>query len=198
MTDVNTSIAAKARRQNPGLKFALELGPTGVFFITLYKFDIFAATAVLMVAAVVSLAVSYWLTRRLPVMPIVTAAAALVFGTLTLVLHDSTFIKLKPTIVNAIFGAALLGGLAFGKPLLPIVLDSMLRLDHQGWKKLTLRWGMFFFVLAATNEVVWRTQTDAVWAGFKFFGSPALTFFFAMSQIPLIIRHEPKTETLES
>src|SRR5579883_1907636 len=191
MTPLDTT-AAGPQAHSRGLKFILELGPTGIFFATLYFFGIFPATAVLMVAAVVALAASYTFTRRLPVMPIVTAVAALVFGSLTLVLHDSTFIKIKPTIVNAIFGTALLGALAFGKPLLPIVLDAVLPLDAEGWKKLTFRWGLFFFFLAGVNEVVWRTQTETTWGAYKFVGSTVLTVLFALSQVPLILKHELK------
>ena len=87
---------------------------------------------------------------------------------------------------------ALLGGLALGKPLLPILLDTALHLDEDGWRKLTLRWGLFFFVLAALNEVVWRTQSDVFWAGFKVFGTMPLTLLFALSQVPLIMKHEAR------
>ena len=108
--------------------------------------------------------------------------------------HDQGehFIKLKPTIVNALFGAVLLGGLAFGKPLLPLVFDSMLKLTGEGWRKLTLRWGIFFFVLAALNEIVWRTQTTEFWVSFKVFGIMPLTLLFTLTQVPLIMRYEDK------
>ena len=125
-------------------------------------------------------------------MPVVTAVAVIVFGALTFYFDNPMFIKMKPTVVNCIFGAALLGGLAFGKPLLPVVLDSALHLDETGWRKLTFRWGIFFFILAALNEAVWRTQSDVFWAGFKVFGTMPLTLLFALSQVPLIIRHEAK------
>ena len=80
------------------------------------------------------------MTRHLPVMPLVTAVVVLVFGGLTLVLHDETFIKLKPTIIYVLFGGALLGGLCFGKPLLGMVFDSVFNLTDEGWRKLTMRW----------------------------------------------------------
>ena len=97
---------------------------------------------------------------------------------------------MKPTVLNCIFGTALLGGLAFGKPLLPILLDVAFQLDRAAWAKLTFRWGLFFFFLAGLNEVVWRTQSDVFWAGFKVFGTMPLTLIFALTQVPLILRHE--------
>jgi intracellular septation protein len=176
----------------PAVKFALELGPLALFFVTNYKFGIFPATGVLMVSVLIALGISYYLTRRLPIMPVVTAVAVTIFGALTFLLHDEIFIKLKPTIVNSLFGVTLLAALAFGKPLLPVVLDSVLHLSEEGWRKLTLRWGIFFFVLAALNEIVWRTQTTDFWAGFKAFGIMPLTVVFALSQVPLIMRYEVK------
>jgi len=97
---------------NPGLKFALEMGPLALFFFANWKYGIFPATAVLMTGVVVALAASWVLTKHLPVMPVVTAVAVLVFGGLTFFFNDELFIKLKPTIVNALFGSILLGALA--------------------------------------------------------------------------------------
>jgi intracellular septation protein len=94
--------------------------------------------------------------------------------------------------VNSLFGVVLLGGLAFGRPLLPVVLDTVFQLDDAGWRKLTFRWGLFFFALAAINEIVWRTQTTDFWVNFKVFGIMPLTLAFALSQTPLILRHEVK------
>ncbi len=186
---------ARGRTIDPTLKLLLELGPLGCFFLASWRYGLHVATAVLMVGVVVTLGASYALTRRLPVMPVVTAAAVLIFGALTFYFDNPVFIKIKPTVINCIFGTALLGGLAFGKPLLPIVLDSALHLDETGWRKLTFRWGIFFFVLAALNEVVWRTQSDVVWSGFKVFGTMPLTIVFALSQVPLIMRHDLKRDT---
>jgi len=112
-------------------------------------------------------------------------------------LHDETFIKVKPTIVNSLFGIILIGGLFFKKSLLAIVLDTVLDLTDEGWKQLTLRWGLFFFVLAVINEIVWRTQSTEFWVGFKVFGIMPITIIFALSQTPVILKHSnpPKDET---
>jgi intracellular septation protein len=129
------------------------------------------------------------MTRRLPVMPVVTAIVVVVFGTATLFFHDETFIKLKPTIIYVLFGVTLLGGQFFNKPLLAMVFDSMFHLTPEGWRKLTLRWALFFLALAVLNEVVWRTQTTDFWVNFKLFGFVPLTFLFAMAQFPLLQKH---------
>ena len=181
-------------KQNPALKLALEMGPLVLFFFANAKFGIYTATGVLMVAVVAALAASWLLTRHVPIMPLVTAVAVLVFGALTFIFQDELFIKMKPTIVNSIFGAVLLVALAMGKPLLPVMLDSMMRLTDTGWRILTLRWGLFFFVLAGVNELVWRTQTTDFWVSFKVFGTMPLTIVFALAQVPLIMKHELKDE----
>ena len=185
---------APRAKQNPLLKLVLEMGPLVVFFIVNARYGIFPATAALMAGVVAALIASWIVTRHIPVMPLVTAVAVVFFGSLTFLFHDELFIKMKPTIVNAIFGAALLGGLAFGKPLLPVVLDSVMNLTEKGWRILTFRWGLFFFGLAILNEIVWRTQTTDFWVSFKVFGTMPITIIFALSQVPLILKHELKPE----
>jgi intracellular septation protein len=206
---------AQTRKQlNPFLKLALEMGPLILFFFAnsrpaLFlpfvapllpeamsgeKAGIFVATAVFMVAILTSLAVSYALTRHLPVMAMVTAVVVVVFGGLTLALHDDTFIKMKPTIIYILFGGILLGGLMFNKPLLAIVFDSVFDLTGEGWRKLTLRWAVFFLALAVLNEIVWRTQTTDFWVSFKVFGVVPLTFIFAAFQYPLLQKYAANPE----
>ncbi len=173
----------------PLLKLALELGPLGIFFFANARFGIFQATGAFMIAVAVSLSVSWMLTRRLAIMPLITGIVVMVFGGLTLILQDDTFIKLKPTIVNALFGSILLAGLAFGRPLLGYVFDSVFQLDDEGWRKLTFRWAIFFFLLATLNEIVWRNFSTDFWVSFKVFGIMPITLAFTLSQMPLILRH---------
>ncbi|HEU5274970.1 MAG TPA: septation protein A [Xanthobacteraceae bacterium] len=177
------------RKLNPWLKLALDLGPLVVFFAANSRFGIFAGTAIFMVAILVSLAVSYALTRHLAIMPVVSAIIVLVFGSLTLLLHDETFIKVKPTIIYALFGLTLLAGYVLNRPLLAIVFDSVFHLNAEGWRKLTLRWAAFFLVMAVANEIVWRTQTTEVWISFKLFGFTPLTFLFGALQYPLLMKY---------
>ena len=174
---------------NPFLKIALDLGPLVLFFIANSRFGIFTATATFMVAVLAALAASYVLTRRLPIMPVVTAIIVVIFGGLTLILHNDTFIKVKPTIIYVLFGAVLLGGLLFGRPLLGVVFDSLFHLTEEGWRKLTLRWALFFFALAVLNEIVWRNTSTNVWVDFKVFGVMPLTLLFGALQFPLLKRY---------
>jgi intracellular septation protein len=196
--------AEEPHRLNPLAKLALELGPLVLFFFANAYSDrfgiaenqrIFAATGIFVVATLVALATHYALVRKLPIMPLVSGVVVVVFGGLTLFLQDEVFIKLKPTIVNCLFGLALLWGYIVHKPLLKIVLDSVFELTEEGWRKLTLRWSLFFFVLAALNEIVWRTQTTDAWVSFKVFAIMPLTVVFALAQTPLLLRHEIKKDS---
>jgi intracellular septation protein len=188
-----------AKKQlNPALKLVLDIGPLVLFFAANAKLGIFEATAVFMVTVLIALVVSYVLTRHIAIMPVVTAVVVLVFGGLTLMLHDELFIKLKPTIIYVLFGGALVVGLAFGKPLLGIVFDSVFNLTEEGWRKLTWRWAIFFFALAILNEIVWRTQSTDFWVAFKLFGVVPLTFIFGAAQYPLLVKYSAEKKDLSS
>ncbi|VAW10652.1 Intracellular septation protein IspA [hydrothermal vent metagenome] len=174
------------------LKLVIEMGPLVVFFVMNSRTDIFTATAAFMVAIVIALPASWWLMRRLPTMPLITAVFVLVFGGLTLYLNDELFIKLKPTIVNVMFGAILLGGLASGRSFLKVVFADVFHLTPEGWRQLTFRWGLFFLLLAVLNEIVWRNFSTDTWVNFKVFGIVPLTMIFGMMQIGLLTRFEAK------
>jgi intracellular septation protein len=192
MTDGGRSGPAPRARLHPAVKFALELGPLALFFLAYSRGSIFVATGVLMAAVLTTLTISYWLLRRIPVMPLVTAVIVVIFGGLTLVFHDETLIKIKPTALYILFAAALFAGLALDRPLLRILFDGALHVTPEGWRKLTWRWAFFFVALALLNEAVWRTQTTDLWVKFKAFGIIPLTMLFAIAQTPLILRHEAK------
>ena len=175
---------------NPALKLALELGPLLVFFIANAHWNVFVGTAAFMAAVVVALVVSYSLTHSVPMMALLSTVVVIVFGGLTLILHDAMFIKLKPTIIYTLFGTILLAGLAVGRPLLTIVFHEVFELTPEGWRKLTIRWALFFLAMAVLNEIVWRTQSTDFWVTFKAFGVLPLTALFAALQYPLVTRYE--------
>ena len=179
---------------NPFLKLALDIGPLVLFFAANAKFGIFAATGVFMAAVLIALAVSYAMTQHLAIMPLVTAVIVLVFGGLTLFLHNDEFIKLKPTIIYVLFGGTLLGGLATGKSFLGVLFDSVFDLTDEGWRKLTWRWIFFFFALAIVNEIVWRNFSTDFWVSFKLFGVVPLTFLFGALQYPLLMKYARNPE----
>jgi intracellular septation protein len=183
---------------HPLFKLATELGPLVVFFVANAKFNLFVATGAFMVAIVAAMIASYVVTRHVPIMALVTGVVVLVFGTLTLVLHDETFIKVKPTIIYCLFAGVLGGGLLFGRSFIAIMFDQMFNLTPQGWRVLTLRWALFFFALAILNEVVWRTQSTNFWVDFKVFGVTPLTMLFAITQMPLIKRYHLEPASLET
>jgi len=203
----------KKESVNPLLKLVLELGPLMVFFFAnargawlVEKFPVlaefggplFVATALFMAATAVALIASWLLMRTLPIMPLVSGVVVFIFGALTLYLQDDVFIKMKPTIVNTLFGGVLLGGLYFGRSLLGYVFDSAFRLDAEGWRKLTFRWGLFFLFLALVNEVVWRNFSTDAWVTFKVWGIMPITLLFTFSQMPLILRHSLEDKTGEA
>ena len=204
--------ATKPRELSPLPKLALELGPLLVFFfanargewlletfpaLSAFGGPIFLATGLFMIATAIALTISWLLVRTLPIMPLVSGLVVFIFGALTLWLQDDLFIKMKPTIVNTLFGATLLAGLLFGKSLLGYVFESAFKLDAEGWRKLTLRWGLFFIFLAVLNEVVWRNFSTDTWVAFKVWGTMPITLIFTFSQMPLIMRHAQEEKPAE-
>ncbi len=179
-----------------GRKLLLEVGPLALFFVINAKVGIFEATGAFMTATIVALAYSYLTLKRIPTLPLVVGIFVLIFGGLTLYFDNAIFIKLKPTIVNVLFGSTLLIGLILKRSYLKTLLDGTLDLDETGWRKLTERWSLFFFLLAALNEAVWRTQTTDMWVDFKVFAVMPMTIAFSLTQLPLILRHQRKDDDI--
>lgn len=196
--DIDPEVAPEVSKEQL-VKLLVELGPLLVFFLVNWqagkylddpKQAIFWGTGTFIVATMVSLLASRVLFGKLSVMPLVTGLFVVVFGGLTLWLQNDLFIKLKPTIVNSFFAAILLGGLAFGQSFLKYPFGDVFKLTEEGWRHLTLRWAMFFVVLAVLNEIVWRNFSTDTWVSFKVFGIFPLTMAFGLAQIGLLKRYE--------
>ena len=170
------------------LRSVVEFSPIAAFFIAYYMADLFVATASIMIVTVIVLILSYVVERKIPMMPLITAGIIGVFGGLTLWLQDETFIKMKPTIIQVIFGTVLILGLIGNRLFLKSVLGTAWHISDQGWRLLTMRLAAFFFSLAGLNEVVWRTQSTDIWVNFKVFGIIGLTLAFFLIQLPLLKR----------
>ena len=180
------------KNSNYRLRPVVEYGPILIFFLAYYMADLFVATASIMIATVFALALSYVFDRHIPIMPLITAGIIGVFGGLTLWLQDETFIKMKPTIIQAIFGTVLISGLIVNRLFLKSLMGAAWQITDEGWRVLTVRFAIFFFFLAALNEVVWRTQSTEVWVNFKVFGLMSLTIIFILTQLSLLKRYSIK------
>ena len=171
------------------LKPATDIGPIAVFFVAYLKFGLLPATAALIAATAAALLLSLVVAGRVPLVPLVTAGVVGLFGGLTILLNDETFIKLKPTIVQGLFALVLFGGFALGRSPLKRLFGTAWSMDDTGWRWLGLRFAGYFAVMALLNEIVWRTQTTDFWVSFKVFGIMGLTMVFTLAQMPLIRRH---------
>lgn len=184
------------------LNVAVDYGPLLVF-LGVYRWQspaqpnavselaaIVSGTAAFMVAAVAALVISRWRLGKVSPMLWFSTALIVGFGSLTIFFGDPTFVQMKPTIIYASFGAALLGGFAMGKALLRILLEAAFEgLNAAGWLKLSRNWGVFFLCLAALNEVL-RAQMDFEgWLWAKIWVFLPLTFLFTFSQIPMLLKH---------
>lgn len=192
------SESAPATKPHGGLSFALDFGPLLLFFLA-SKFGASAAdpkqgaivgTATFMVAILIAAIVSKWKLGKISPMLKLTAALGLFFGALTLWFHDERFIQIKPTIIYAFFSALLIGGWLRGKALLKYVLEAAYDgLSEVGWLKLSLSWGLFFAALAIANEAMRAMLDFDLWLTLKVWGVTAVTFIFAMANIPMLLKH---------
>lgn len=157
------------------------------FFLT--GRDLTKATWWLVGGSAVALAVGLAVERRIAPFPAIAGGGALLFGGLTLIFDDPRFLKVKPTVMNGVFGAALLIGLLLRKNPLKLVLGEAFAMPDAVWRQLTLRYAGMFFAIAALNELVWRTQSDSVWVVWRFPGMMILTVIFTLTQVPVLMRY---------
>lgn len=203
--DIKAQEPARDELRPQLIKIALELGPLLVFFLVNARGDIYVGTAAFMAAMVLSLILSWLLLKRVAIMPLVTAVVVLIFGGLTLLLHDEIFIKIKPTVLNTLFGGVLLGGLLFHQSLLKYVFGDVYKLEPKGWSILTWRWGLFFLAMAVLNEIVWRgaafylpaRQATDFWVTFKAWANIPITVLFAMTQMGVLAKYSPDKKVHE-
>ncbi|MEX0921618.1 MAG: septation protein A [Rhodovibrionaceae bacterium] len=181
-------------KQAPWVRIGADYGPLLIFFGVYFASDILTATAALVAASLVALAVSWFAAKRVPWLPLLAAVILSIFGGLTLVFEDDLFIKIKPTIVQLLFAAALLGGLAIGKVWLKLIMGRAVTLPDRAWRTLTIRFAVFFVVMAAANEVVWRGFSTDFWVTFDTFGQMGITLAFVASQFPFIARNHIEDE----
>ena len=181
---------------NPQLRRSVvDFAPLLLFFVAYRLFDLYAATATVMAAAVGAAALGYWFDRKLHPVPLATAVIILIFGGLTLYLNNDTFIKMKPTMVYGLFAVVLLGGLFFNRPFVKYVLGTAVILKEGSWRVLTWRFGIFFLAMALINELMWRNFSNDIWVTFHTFGGIGLTLLFSLSQVPFLLKHQIENGT---
>ena len=175
------------------LKFITDFGPLLIFFIIYYRSGNNLLTAIppLVVATILAVAITYFVEKKIPYVPLIGGIVITLFGGLTLYFNNPIFIYMKPTIVNIIFASVLIiSKVFFQKNFLKLFLQTAFQLNEIGWDKLNFRWAYFFIFLAILNEIVWRTQPETTWVNFKVWGILPITFIFTASQVPLINKYK--------
>ena len=175
------------------LKFITDFGPLLVFFFYYYNSDKNLKIAIppFIIATIVALAVVWFIEKKIPMIPLIGGILITLFGGLTIYFNNPVFIYIKPTIINILFGFALLFGKFFTKePVLKKMLGKSIRLTDEGWNILNKRWIIFFFSIAILNELVWRTQSEEFWVNFKVWGLLPITFIFTAFQVSLFTKYK--------
>ena len=180
-----------SREPTPAMRLAIDLGPLLVYIAAfLFTKDVVISTAIFMAATLAAIIVSWITSRRISAMLGFSGVMVLVFGGLTVWLHDATFIKMKPTVYYVMVAAILGFGLATGRPTLKAVLGHAYPgLTDLGWTKLTRNWALFFVAMAIANEAVWRSTSMEFWLGYKLWGAMPATLLFALANVPMLMKH---------
>ena len=175
------------------LKFITDFGPLLVFFFYYYNSDKDLKIAIppFIIATIIALAIVWMLEKKIPMVPLIGGILITFFGGLTIYFNNPVFIYIKPTIINILFGLALLFGKYFtNEPVLKKILGKSIVLKDEGWNILSRRWIFFFFTIALLNEIVWRTQSEEFWVNFKVWGLLPITFIFTAFQVSLITKYK--------
>ena len=185
-------------KDHRGLSFALDFGPLLIFFLV-YKFgapegnpitSAIYGTIAFMGAIVIAMGISKWKLGKVSPMMWMSAVLILGFGALTIYFADPRFIQHKPTIIYAGFALILFGGLLRRKAMLKSLLQAAFEgLNDTGWLKLSRNWGIFFAAMAVLNELMVATLSFDWWLTIKVWGVPAVSFLFAMANIPMLMKH---------
>jgi len=172
------------------MKLLTEMGPLLIFFIV-YKFsDIMFATAAMLISTVIVVVMCYLLTQKVSTPLLISSFIVVIFGTITILVGDPSFIKMKPTIVNFVFATALLVGVTQKKGYIQYLFQGTIEMSQANWLKLSKRFMIFFVAMAITNEVIWRNYSEDTWVNFKVFGMLPLTFAFILTQLPFIYKQQ--------
>ena len=175
------------------IKFVTDFGPLLVFFFFYYNSDKNLKVAIppFIIATIITLAFVWLLEKKIPMVPLIGGILITLFGGLTIYFDNPIFIYIKPTIINILFGLALLFGKYFtNEPILKKILGKSIMLSDVGWRLLNKRWMIFFFTLAFLNELVWRTQSEEFWVNFKVWGMLPITFIFTAFQVSIITKYK--------
>lgn len=175
---------------NNSTKLITEMGPLVLFFITFKLYGLMPATAVIVIAMLASVIFTYIKHKKVAAVPLISTGLLVFFGLITVFTGDTSFIKLKPTILNLGFALILLVGVAFKKGLMKYIFSGTLQMKEKYWIDFSLRWAIFFLFLAGLNEVIWRNFSDDFWVNFKVFGLLPLTVLFTLTQMPFINKHK--------
>jgi intracellular septation protein len=197
--------AAPVAPKNQTVRAIVDYGGLAVFLIAYFVAKLIlkqpgnpallTATWGLMGGSALALVIGLIAERRIAPLPLFAGLAALIFGGLTLYFHNPVFVKYKPTAINLALAGVMLIGTAMGKNPLKALFSEALHLTPGGWRKLTIRYGIFFLVMAAANEAVWRTQPDSVWILFRFPGLQILSLLFALTQVPMMMKDMKSLES---
>lgn len=177
------------------MKQLLEFIPVILFFITYKLYDIYTATAVIIVATIIQVGISWFMHKKVENMQWITLGLIVVMGGATIYLQDEQFIKWKLTVIEWLFGLSFLGSQFFGKKtFVERMMGASIELPASIWNKLNLAWATFFISVGGINIYVMQNYNTDDWVTFKTFGVPGLMLVFIVIQMFFIYKHIPNTE----